>query len=84
MWMVQRPQHRLPRDGPARVVQDTGFTDFLPGSAGLLAYRSPEEAREAIAQVRADYDRHRRAARAVADEFFDGDRVLGDLLDKSR
>jgi hypothetical protein len=27
-----------------------------------------------------DYDRHSRAARAVAEEYFDSDRVLGRLL----
>jgi len=29
-----------------------------------------------------DYDRHARAARAIAEECFDSDRVLGDLLEQ--
>jgi hypothetical protein len=70
--------------GRLAVVLDTGFTDFLPGGAGLLAYRSPEEARETVARVRADYEGQSRAARAVAEEFFAGRRVLGDLLGESR
>ena len=56
-WFSDRSTAYLAMGRPV-VVQDTGFTDFLPGSAGLLAYRSPEEARGAIARVRADYESH--------------------------
>lgn len=62
------------------VVQDTGFTEFLPVGEGLLAFSTADEARDAVLRVESDYDRHRRAAREVAAECFDARRVLLDLL----
>jgi hypothetical protein len=41
-----------------------------------------EEAVEGIDAIAADYDRHSRAARAIAEEFFDSDKVLRRLLDR--
>jgi hypothetical protein len=38
------------------------------------------EAEAAIAAVRADYDRHSRAARAIAAEYFGSGPVLGALM----
>jgi hypothetical protein len=62
------------------VVQDTGFSDFLPTGEGLFAFSSLEEAERAIAAVEADYGRHQRAAQELAREVFGADRVLGKLL----
>jgi hypothetical protein len=65
------------------IVQDTGFSAFLPGGAGLLPYRTRQEAVEAMQQLRADYETHCRAARAVAEAHFDAGRVLTSLLERS-
>lgn len=62
------------------VVQDTGWTRFYPHDAGALAFRTLEEAVEGIAAVNADYQRHRRAARQLAEKFFDARVVLGEML----
>lgn len=62
------------------VVQDTGFSEFLPTGAGLLAFSTPSEAEEALNSVEDDYDLHRKAAREIAMHHFDSDRVLRDLL----
>ena len=62
------------------IVQDTGFSDVIPTGAGLFAFSDGQEAEEALAAVEADYDRHSRAAREVAGEFFDARRVLSKLL----
>jgi hypothetical protein len=35
---------------------------------------------DALDRVEADYDRHARAARRLAEEHFDSDRVLGAIL----
>lgn len=64
------------------VVQDTGFSEFLPTGAGLLPFSSLTEAAAAIAAVERDYETHREAAREVARTHFDSDRVLGDLLQR--
>lgn len=62
------------------VVQDTGFSDFLPTGEGLLCFDDELEAATAVERVEANYRRHQQAAREVAAEYFDGRRVLGDLL----
>jgi len=62
------------------VVEDTGFGAKIPAGEGLLAYRTPEEAAAAIGEVEGDYAAHAAAARAVAAEHFDSDRVLARFL----
>ena len=65
------------------VIQDTGFSDFLPSRSGLLAYRTPDEAVAALRRLHDDYDAHCRAGRMVAEEYFDARRVLTNLLERS-
>src|SRR5206468_1378424 len=62
------------------VLQSTGFEDHLPTGEGLFAVRTPEEASDAIRRVRLDYAHHAAAARDLAREFFDSDKVVGRLL----
>lgn len=62
------------------VVQDTGFSEYLPHDQGLLTFTVLDEAVEAIRCVEADYDSHARAARRVASGIFDSRVVLSDLL----
>jgi len=64
------------------VVQDTGFSEFIPVGEGLFAFTNPAEVEAAIEAVEADYPRHQAAAREIAREYFDADRVLGDMLKK--
>ena len=63
------------------VVQDTGFRPVLPVGEGLLAFSSVEETVAAIREVEAHYQHHARAARSVAETYFDSDKVLSRLLD---
>ncbi len=63
------------------VVEDTGFSSVLPTGEGVVAFSSPEEAVEALRDVSARYRRHTRAARALAAEYFDSDRVLARLIE---
>ena len=65
------------------VVQDTGFSRVLPTGAGLLAFSTMEEAAQGIASIQHDYDRHRRAAREIAAEYFDSRKVLTDLVERA-
>jgi hypothetical protein len=60
--------------------QETGFSDFLPTGDGLLAFATLEELLVGIEDLRADYPRHRRGARALAEDVFDSDTVLPKLL----
>jgi hypothetical protein len=78
-WFSERTANYLASGRPA-VVEDSGFTDWLKPSAGLVAFSTPDEAAEAIREVDADYDRHCAAAREVAATYFDHRAVLGALL----
>jgi hypothetical protein len=79
-WFSERTAVYLASGRPA-VVQDTGFTRWLGADAGVLPFTDPAGARDALARAAADHPRQCRAARAVAAEYFDSDRVLSALLD---
>jgi hypothetical protein len=78
-WFPQRSACYLAAGRPV-VLQATGFEDVLPVGEGLFAVSTAEEAADAIRMVRADYERHSRAALALAREHLDSARVLGELL----
>ncbi|MDX6484786.1 MAG: hypothetical protein QOE95_2559, partial [Gaiellaceae bacterium] len=59
---------------------DTGFRDDVPAGDGVIAFSTLDEAIAGIDALRGGYDRHRRAARTLAEDLFDSDRVLGRLL----
>jgi hypothetical protein len=65
------------------VVQDTGFGPVLPVGEGIVPFRTLDGAVAAIQEVEADYVRHAQAARAIADEYFDSDKVLTRLVDEA-
>ena len=81
-WFSDRSAGYLAMGRPV-IVQDTGFSDFLPCGRGLLAFRSQDEAVEAINRLSDNYEAHCRAARAVTEEYFDARRVLTELLERS-
>jgi hypothetical protein len=58
------------------VVQDTGFSKVLPTGEGIVAFTNMEEAVAGIQSIESDYERHSRAARQIAEEWFDANRVL--------
>ncbi len=62
------------------VVQDTGFSTFMPTGQGLFAFNTEDEALAGIEAVRSDWDKHSAAARKMAEEWFDSDVVLAKLL----
>ena len=64
------------------LARDTGFSHHYPTGDGLLAFATPEEAAAGVERINADYERHCRAARELAAEFFDSDKVLARLLDR--
>src|SRR5262245_12203605 len=81
-WFSDRTAAYLASGKPA-IVQDTGFSESLPCGEGLLAFDAPGDAAAAVAAVNRDYERHCKAARRMAEEFFDSDKVMGGLLEKS-
>ena len=61
-------------------MQATGLPPELSCGEGLLTFATPREALAATEAVLADPARHARAARALAEEHFDGERVVGSVL----
>ena len=81
-WFSDRSAEYLASGRPV-VTQETGFSRWLKADDGVIAFRSPEQASAAIERVCRDYERHCRAARAVAEEYFDARRVLSALLERA-
>ena len=78
-WFSDRSACYLASGKPV-LAQDTGLGDLYPLGEGLLTFASLDEAVAGVDEICADYDRHARAARRVAEEQFDSDKVLGRLL----
>jgi hypothetical protein len=78
-WVSDRTLCYLASGKPA-VVQDTGPSAFLPQGAGVFRFSTVEEAAEALAAIESDYERHCRAAREIAETFFDARAVLSNIL----
>lgn len=78
-WFSDRTARYLASGKPA-LVQDTGFP---PSNAGLLGFRHVAEAVAGARRIARDYDEHAQAARALAAERFDAERVLGRLLEEA-
>lgn len=81
-WFSERTACYLASGRPA-VVQDTGFSRFLPCGEGLIAFRSQHEAAAGLEDARIRYPRHCSAAREIACEYFDSNRVLARLVERA-
>ena len=76
----ERSAHYLASGRPV-ITQETGFSDWLPAGDGLLSFSTPEEALDAFQQIDRNLEHHSRRARALAEEYFDSDRILTRLVD---
>jgi hypothetical protein len=81
-WFSDRSVCYLAAGRPV-VIQETGFTRHYGGDAGLLAFRSLGEIVEAVKMINADYAKHSRAARQIAREIFEAEKVVKSLLDRA-
>src|SRR5437870_6538118 len=81
-WFSDRSACYLAAGRPV-ITQETGFTKNYGGDAGLLAFRSLGEIAEAVKMINADYKKHSDAARQIAREVFEAEKVLKSLLDRA-
>jgi len=79
-WFSDRTACYLAAGRPV-VTQYTGFEKFIPTGAGLLGFDDAGGAVEAIKAINSDYPRHARAAREIAEEYFDADRLLDEIAE---
>lgn len=80
-WFSDRTVRYLASGKPA-LVQETGLRDRIPVGQGLLTFRDLDEAVRGAERIAADYEGHCAAARSLAAEYFDSDRVLGRMLEE--
>jgi hypothetical protein len=79
-WFSDRTTRYLASGRPA-LVQDTGFSEFLPTGEGLLGFRTVDEAVAGAEDLASDWARHSGAARELADAYFSPSVALAPLLD---
>jgi len=81
-WISDRTLCYLASGKPA-VVQHTGPSAYLPDREGLFRFTTLEEAAEGLATINADYERHCRAGREIAEAYFDAEQVMARILDET-
>jgi hypothetical protein len=80
-WVSDRSICYLASGRPV-LAQDTGLANLLPTTEGLVTFGSCEQAIDAVGAVRRDRGRHERAARRLAEAYFDAAVVLPALVRK--
>jgi hypothetical protein len=81
-WISDRTICYLATGRPA-IVEHTGPSDILPDREGLFRFKSFDEAVEGLCEVNANYARHARAARLLAEDNFDAKKVATSLLSEA-
>jgi hypothetical protein len=81
-WFSDRSACYLGAGRPV-ITQDTAFGKFIPTGEGLFAFNGMEDIVAAFEAVNADYERHRRAARAIAETYFKAETVLAKLVEEA-
>jgi hypothetical protein len=81
-WISDRTLCYLASGKPA-VVQHTGPSAYLPSGEGLFRFTTLSEAIGALDAVNADYERHCRAAREIAEAYFDAEPIVARILNET-
>jgi len=81
-WISDRTVCYMASGKPV-VVQHTGPSSFLPNGEGMFRFSNMDEAVSAFDAINADYVRHSRAAREVAEAYFDGKQISERILNMS-
>lgn len=80
-WFSDRSVRYLASGKPV-LVQDTGLSPHLPVGEGLLVFSTMHEAIAGARAIMDDYGRHAAGARRIAEECFDSNLVLPQLLEQ--
>jgi hypothetical protein len=81
-WVSDRSLCYLASGKPV-VVQDTGRSTFLPNGLGMFRFSTLDEIVDAVAAIDADYEKHCRAARELAEAHFEGKAILEGVLNRA-
>jgi hypothetical protein len=78
-WISDRTLCYLASGKPV-VMQHTGPSSFLPNGEGMFRFSTLREAADALATINADYERHSRSAREIAETYFDARQIVERIL----
>jgi hypothetical protein len=78
-WFSERSACYLASGRPV-LAQETGLDGLLPAGEGLVTFRDLDDAVAGVEAIAADWERHARVARELAEAYFDSDVVLDRLL----
>jgi hypothetical protein len=79
-WFSDRSAAYLASGRPV-LAEDTGFADHLPTGLGLLSFRTLDQAAEAVDELLANYPRHQKAAREIAESCLSAEHVLERMVE---
>ncbi len=81
-WFSDRSACYLAAGRPV-ITQETGFSKFVPTGEGLFAFSTMDEILSAVEAIESDYEAHSDAARAIAEEYFAAEKVVGSLMERA-
>lgn len=78
-WFSDRSVLYLSLGRPV-LLQETGWSRWLPEGSGLVAFASPDEAVEKVKQIEGNYEAHQRSALEIAREHLEATRAIPKAL----
>jgi hypothetical protein len=78
-WFSERSAAYLAAGKPV-ITQETGFSKFLPTGMGLYAFRVLDDIPPAVEAINSDYQKHSNAAKEIAAEYLDAEKLLRQLM----
>ena len=79
-WFSDRTACYLAAGRPV-ITQETGFSKFIPSGKGLFGFTNMDDILKALDAIESDYEGNCRAAREIAAEYFEAEKVIRTLLD---
>jgi len=79
-WFSDRSAAFLASGRPV-LAEDTGFADHIPTGLGLVKFTNMYEAVSGIEEIASSYARHTKAARELAEEYFDALKTVRFMID---
>lgn len=79
-WFSERSACYLASGRPV-LTQETGFSQWLETGSGIIPFSTSEEVMAGIEEINSHYEFHCRAARGIAEEFFEAGKILSSLLE---
>lgn len=81
-WFSDRSACYLAAGRPV-ITQETGFSKFLPTGKGLFGFKTMDDILHAVETIESDYEGNCRAAKEIAVEYFEAEKVVGSLMKRA-